>query len=186
MATTGAIADPTDPGTLRPDLPPEPVIGTHFDLREYPQFHHKINLPLGVDNTNAFSIWSLFFTQEQLLNIANNTNSNAQIRASAERQKHPPDGLPFARYHHWFDTSVEELYLFLAILIYMGLHPEFDIENYWSCKDLMPDHSKVTSFMSCNRWQDIWANFHISPPTSQKKETEFVKVSDVTFQYFNI
>jgi hypothetical protein len=151
MANNEAIADPIDPGTLRPDLPPEPVVGTHFNLREYPLFHHKVNLSQGVNNSNAFSIWSLFFTQEQLLNITNNTNSNAQVRANAERQKHPPDGLLYSRYHCWFNTLIKELYIFLAILIYIGLHPEFNIENYWSCKDFTPDYSKVTSYMSCNR-----------------------------------
>jgi hypothetical protein len=186
MPPIEAIADPTDPGTLRPNLPPEPVIGDHYDLREYPQFHHKVNLPIGVNNTDAFSIWSLFFNEEQLQNIVSNTNTRAQLRANADRCENPPNGRPSARYHHWFDTSSQELYIFLAILIYMGLHPEFDIENYWSCEDLMPDHSKVTSYMSCNRWQDIWANFHISPLITKKRETEFVKVSYVTIEASNI
>ena len=155
MPPTEAIADPTDPGTLRPNLPPEPAIGDHYNLRKYPQFHRKINLPPGVDNTDAFGIWSQFFSREQLQIIADNTNTSAQLRANVNQQEHPPNGLPNAWYHHWFNTSIEELYIFLAILIYIALHPEFDIENYWSCKDLMLDHSKVTSYMSCNRWQDI-------------------------------
>jgi hypothetical protein len=65
----------------------------------------------------------------------------------------------------------------------MGLHPENDIEDYWSLQELMPDHNKVKIYFSYNRWQDIWSNFHISPPAIpkntllDKQESEFEKVS---------
>jgi hypothetical protein len=183
MASIGAVEDPTDPGTLRPDFPPEPTIGTAYDLREYPQFCSNINLPIGTSNIDAFAIWSLFFSTSQLETIATNTNAAAQLAAVAECEKFPPGGRPFARFHHWFDTCPEELYTFLAILIYMGMHPECDIEQYWKLQDPLPNHRNVTAYMSCNRWQEIWSNFHISPlserpPTQpQRKDTEFVKVS---------
>lgn len=180
MATIEAIADPTDPGTLRPNHPPQLVIGDHYNLHDYPPFEHQINLPpsVAIDNTNAnsnaFSIWSLFFSTECLQNIVINTNIYANQELQNQSNNHP-----FARSHNWFDTSVQELYTFLAILIYMGLHPEFGIKSYWSLKNTMPDHSKVTGHMSCNRWQAIWSNFHISLPT-QNKEPEYSKVNPGT------
>ena len=184
MDTIEAIADPTDPGTLRPNHPPQPIIGDHYDLRDYPIFEPRINLPPGVaidstnSNSNAFNIWSLFFSTECLQNIVINTNSYANSKLHNQSNSRP-----FARSQSWFDTSLQELYTFLAILIYMGLHPEFDIESYWSLKELMPDHSKVTGHMSCNRWQAIWSNFHISPP-SQNKETEYSKVNPASWINF--
>ena len=77
------VGDPTDPkGTLRPNLPPEPATGTKFKPFECPPFSHHINLPISIDSKDAFGIWSLFFTSEQLQIIADNTNKHQP--ASAE------------------------------------------------------------------------------------------------------
>ena len=71
------VGDPTDPnGTLRPNLQPE--IGTgdgdHYEPLICPEFDRIINLPTGVDKADPLAIWSLFFTQESLENIVQNTN----------------------------------------------------------------------------------------------------------------
>ena len=117
------VGDPTDPkGTLRPNLTSESATGSKFEPLECPFFSHQINLPISIDSKNAFSIWSLFFSPEQLQIIADNTNKHQLASAKAHG--------PHAR--RWVDISVVELYAYLAILITMGLHPENDIENYWS------------------------------------------------------
>ena len=124
MAPSQTIGDPTDPkGTLRPNLPAESTTGAEFKPLYCPPFEHKIELPTGVESNNSFAIWSLFFTKDQLEIIAQNINFNAQLQFTPNRG-------PRAR--KWKNISVEELYIYLAILIYMGLHPENDIESYWS------------------------------------------------------
>ena len=71
------VGDPTDPnGTLRPNLCPE--IGTgdrdHYEPLFCPEFDRIINLPPNIDRANPLAIWCLFFTQELLDNIVQNTN----------------------------------------------------------------------------------------------------------------
>jgi hypothetical protein len=114
------IDDSTDPGgTLRPNLPPEPTVGTHFDPLPCPEFEYCINLPASVDPHSPIAIFDLFYTPEQMRILAENTNKSGPFHEM---------GLRNARSLEWKDTFVEELYGFLGILIYMGLHPENDID----------------------------------------------------------
>jgi hypothetical protein len=166
MASAQTVGDPTDPkGTLRPNLPAEPTTGSEFKPLHCPPFVHKINLPTGIASNNAFAIWSLFFTRDQLEIIAQNTNLNA-------KQHFTPGRGPHAR--RWKDTSVEELYTYLGILVYMGLHPENDIASYWIRKPEWPAHSFIWKAMSCTRWQAISRAFHLSEPG---KKSVFAKAS---------
>jgi Transposase IS4 len=68
---------------------------------------------------------------------------------------------------------VEELYADLGILIYMGLHPENDIDQYW-CVDInnQPSHGPVRTAMARDRWKQISRAFHIS----NVGESAFAKV----------
>lgn len=72
------IDDSTDPGgTLRPNLPPEPTFGTHFDPLPCPEFDHRVALPANVDPHDPIAIFNLFFTPEQMRIIVENTNKSS-------------------------------------------------------------------------------------------------------------
>jgi hypothetical protein len=115
------IDDSTDPGgTLRPNIPPEPI-GTHFDPLPCPEFEYYINLPPSVDQHSPIAIFDLFFTPEQMHILVENTNKSGPFHQMGPRN---------ARSLEWQDTFVEELYAYLGILIYMGLHLENDIDQY--------------------------------------------------------
>jgi hypothetical protein len=69
------VGDPTDPrGTLQPNLYPEIDTGDRYEPLFCPEFDCIINLSLGIDRTDPLAIWNLFFTQESLENIVQNTN----------------------------------------------------------------------------------------------------------------
>jgi hypothetical protein len=69
------VGDPTDPkGTLRPNLHPEIGTGDHYEPLFCPGFERRINLPPSINRADPLAIWSLFFTQESLENIVQNTN----------------------------------------------------------------------------------------------------------------
>jgi hypothetical protein len=69
------IDDSTDPGgTLRPNLPPEPTVETHFTPLKCSEFEFQIALPLDVDAHDPVAIFDLFFTQEQMYILVENTN----------------------------------------------------------------------------------------------------------------
>lgn len=149
------VPDSTDPGTLRPDIDPEIGVGTGFKPLECPYFDKKINLPDHIAPDNAFGIWSLFFTQEQLEHIVESTN------AYIPKPTKPPKR---SRTHTkaWNPLTIEELYAFLGIWIYMGLHVENTIADYWATAEHMPRHIAVHKAMGRTRWQDINARIHIS------------------------
>ena len=122
LSKNKVIDDSTDPGgTLRPNIPPEPI-GTHFDLLPCPEFEYCINLPPSVDWHSPIAIFDLFFTLEQMLFLAENTNKSGPFWSKIE----PRNRQALA----WADTTVEELYAYLGILIYIRLHVENDIHQY--------------------------------------------------------
>jgi hypothetical protein len=86
MDSNKTVADPTDPGTLRPNLTPEPTTGSVFNLPDFPDFDHHIELPNNIDNTDAFAIWSLFFNDDILQSIVDNTNLNARYNTTIHQQ----------------------------------------------------------------------------------------------------
>jgi hypothetical protein len=157
------VGDPTDPrGTLRPNLPPETGTGDHYVPLNCPDFSPTINLPPGVDKGDPIAIWDLFFSSNILENIVKHTN-----KKGISLQK--PDEV-------WKDLDLPELYAYLAILFYMGLHIENDRRLYWSQNPNGPLHQPVISAMSRDRWLNIDRAWSISDPLA-KYETVFDKVS---------
>ena len=152
------VGDPTDPkGTLRPNLHPE--IGTgesqHYEPLICPGFDRIINLPTSINRADPLAIWSLFFTCESLDSIIQNTNK----KGASLRENQGEDAW------QWKDIDISELYAYLAILFYMGLHIENDSELYWSQREDRPLHRPIITAMGRKRWHNIHRAFHISDPT---------------------
>jgi hypothetical protein len=167
------VDDSTDPGgTLRPNLLPEPTVGTHFTPLSCPEFDYYINLPASVDRHSPIAIFDLFFTPEQMRILVENTNKSGPFHQMGPRNCHTLE---------WRDTSVEELYAYLGILIYMGLHPENDIDQYW-CIDVdnQPSHMPVRRSMARDRWKQISRAFHIA----EKGKSAFTKVKNTLLVYY--
>ena len=76
MSIPGTRPDPTDTGTLRPDIAPLEKPGTQFEPLECPQFDRKINLPTNITPSNALGIFVLFFSVPMVKIIIQNTNKN--------------------------------------------------------------------------------------------------------------
>jgi hypothetical protein len=149
------------------ELPTEKV----YEPLKCPNFPHTVNLPC--DISDPLAIWELFFPIGQITTIMENTNQNAQLQVC--------DKSTFPHAREWEDVSIREVYIWLAILIYMGLYPQNDIPSYWNQKSQKPVHDLVTSSMSCNRWQQIRRYFHISLPVSgAEKVSAFSKVLSIS------
>jgi hypothetical protein len=167
------INDSTDPGgTLRPNLLPEPTFGTHFDPLPCPEFDHCINLP--VDPHNLIAIFDLFFTPEQMQILVENINKSRPFYQIGLRNAHSLE---------WRDTFVKELYAYFGILVYMGLHLENDIDQYW-CIDTenQPSHAPVRTVMAQNWWKQINQAFHIT----EKGRSVFERVKSTFLSVFYI
>lgn len=167
-AISEVIGDTTDPkGTLRPNLPPEITIGDHFIPLDCPLFGHTLHIPSGT--TSPFQFFSLYITKEDIDLLVKTTNERGALRKEEKAEK----GWKSPR--SWKDVSVGEIYIYLGILVLIGLHPEPKIEDYWSQKSGMPLYKDISLAMAGWRWEAINTNFHISS-SSSKKETPFEKV----------
>jgi hypothetical protein len=145
------VGDSTDPeGTKRPNLDPAPEKGSEYVPMPTPHFAYKIHLPDDINELDAFGIWSQFFNQTQMQNIAIWTNSYAQ---KYDNKKAP-----------WIDTWLEELYAYFAILIYMALYPLNDIDLYWNTNESKPINKVVFEAMARNRFWQLRRNLQVAPP----------------------
>ena len=68
---------------------------------------------------------------------------------------------PNARAQDWTPFSVPELRSYLGILIYMGVHEENRIEDYWSTSQDTLFHI-ISKYMSLRRFQILHRKIRIS------------------------
>ena len=164
-----SVPDSTDYGTRRPIKPPLSQSGTVFQPLIIPQRNKIIN-PIAILNANnPFILWQLFFPPEHINIIMIYTNSNAALY-----YKQSPDRLPHAR--EWQQLTMNELYAYFAILIYIGIHKEPRITDYWNNQLNKPLHPIVYHAISCNRFQQIDRFFHVSNPEKSIPGNPFSKL----------
>jgi hypothetical protein len=91
---------------------------------EIPEFnklaidYHDVQIFIPEGTQDPFQLFSLFFTPQLLNMFVTATNSYAQRDHSDT--KHP-----------WKLLSLPELYVYLGCLIYQGVHPESDMDDFW-------------------------------------------------------
>lgn len=114
--------DPTDKGTLRPNDKALTKKGDRFIPMKLPDFDHEIKLPNCASPEDPISLFTLYYTPEIIDWMVDKTNSH-------ERYIKDPN-LPFVRGNNWVDTTSAELYIFMAIRIYMTLAGRNEIADY--------------------------------------------------------
>ncbi len=97
---------------------------TFEPIRLEPHRHAQALLPPSfTEHSHPYDYFALFFTPNLFQTITKNTNRYAAIHriyAVQEGQR------------EWSDLLVEELYVFIGAIIYMGVHDEPDIPMYWN------------------------------------------------------
>ena len=146
--------DPTDRGTQRPNVRPLQNKGTKFVPFECPDFEFEITLPDYTSPDDPITLFTLYFTPEIVESIAWHTNN-------VHREARDPTK-PDARANKWYPTCGKEIYIFLAIRIYMTLFPMDEIADYWSSQKLFPYHY-ITRYMSRNRFQELHMRYRVAP-----------------------
>lgn len=113
---------------------------------------------------SPLQLFQLFFTGSVVDTIVKNTNSFARMRSEAGKR------------FLWLPLKAEELYSYIALVIYMGLLGAKNIIDYWSGKEIyrLPFPKSV---MSRSRFQAISWNLHLCDPeddqeNSRKKGTQ--------------
>lgn len=156
--STSTIPDPTDEGTLRPNVPPLRDHGSQFIPLDLPDFKPKITLLTNVSPNNPITLFTLFYSPKIIDLIVQHTNN-------VVRQPQDPTK-PKARALKWYPTCQQEIYLFLGICIYMTLFPMDEIADYWSTNEAFPSHP-ITTLMTRDRFQELRMRYRVAPPRTR-------------------
>lgn len=148
------VFDTTDKGTLRPNEPPLPASGKAFQPMDLPFFDYKIHLPDDVSPDNPITLFTMYYTPEMINLIVLHTNNH--IRKPGV----PASELP-RRIQEWHPTCAGEIYTYLAIRVYMTIHIENEISDYWSVKEMTPKHP-IISHMSRDCFQELHMKFRLA------------------------
>ena len=137
--------------------PPPPSPPKHVPiLINNPLLHGHSQIPEHIKLDDVYSIFCLFFSDEILFNICQNTNQYAEFYPSK-------DDKLYAR--KWYPTTVSELRAYLGAWIWMGVFPSSEVEDFWNSSPRKgPVHKQLREAISLKRWQQIDRFFHISSP----------------------
>jgi hypothetical protein len=115
--------------------------------------------PTFLSTSSPFDYFTLFFTPTLFDTITTNTNRYAAMQRIYLRE----EGM-----REWTDLLVEELYVFIRAIIYMGIHEEPDTSMYWNSDfNKGPLHS-IPCHISLRRYQQIKRYCHISRSRSDE------------------
>ena len=131
-----------------------------------------INLPNDVNNDDPCAIFCLFFNEEILLTIVKHTNEYAILKDAKKSTGRP-----------WRAVTLSEIYIYLAILIHIGLEssPSKPVSSYWSLKSV-----DIKQYISLERYQQIERYFHISEPQKNAPNvTQFDRIQPLS-RYLSI
>lgn len=142
-----------------PDTDPPPSDWQPLQVEidsEYP--HGRSHLPPGVDDSSAIELFQLFFPDELLNELAFYTNSLAEEYYRKSRKTTGESA------REWKPACRQELYAYLGVLLYMALHHESSIDEYWkTSNDFLPDYP-LRNYFSCNRFEEINRFIYCTPP----------------------
>lgn len=148
------VYDPTDKGTLRPNEPTIRKVGTCFVPLEVDDRPTHLILPFGVTPERPYSLFELYYTPEIIQSIVDATNNYKRVVSKGRR----------ARGKDWYHTTPQEIYVYLAIRIYMTLHIENEIVHYWSTSPTKPFHP-ISKYISKDRFLELHIRFRVSENT---------------------
>ena len=111
-----------------------------------PTLPHELSF---IENPTPFLIFSLFFPQSQLETIVLNTNIYAAVCGAKQGTNQKGEG------RNWTSLTVEELKIWLALVIYMGIFKFPAVQDYWVKDSNYPSH-EITKLMSLLRFQQVY------------------------------
>jgi hypothetical protein len=154
----GTEPDLTDRGTQRPNAPPLRKKEDKFIPFECPDFDFKITFPLDTSPDNLITLFTLYYTPEIIESIVQHTNNT--LRKAQDPSK------PNAQANQWYLTCVGEIYLFLAIKIYMTLFLMDKVADYWNSYKLFSWYV-ITQYLSRNRFHELYMRYCVAPARHQ-------------------
>ncbi|KIM92469.1 hypothetical protein OIDMADRAFT_62577 [Oidiodendron maius Zn] len=126
-----------EPIQLEPQRAAQPLLPPSFSITSHP-----------------FDYFTLFFTHDLFQLITKHTNDYAAIKRLQEKDSEHK--------RMWFNLVVEELYVFIGSIIYMGIHEEPDISMYWNSDPNKGPIHTIKTHISLIRFEQIKRYCHIS------------------------
>jgi len=110
---------------------------------EYPLHSATPTLPRRFHDIepSPYSIFRLFFTEDQLQTIVQSTNLYAYRKKTDQT--------------NWNDLTLNELKIWLALVIYMGVFKLPAVRDYWVIDSYFPSH-EVTKLMTIKRFNEVF------------------------------
>ena len=128
---------------------------------------------MNLNNYTPGAVFDEFFEGNMWTILSENTNKyvHAKLRQAKEKGHKDPiellregvDENPCAQLNKWEDTSPDEMKVFVAHLIVMGILKKNSLEQYWS-KDSILNMPFFGHYMSRNHFQNILWNLHVNNP----------------------
>ncbi len=119
-----------------------------IDLNRITSFSQIPNM---INSSSPEDLFTLFFTDSVINHIIQCTNVNIEsVRADPVASR--AQNIQFHNSYNqlpWKPATSSEILVYLRILIYMGIHPEPHINDYWNTdKEIKPVHHPVRKAMS--------------------------------------
>ncbi|KJZ69068.1 hypothetical protein HIM_11537 [Hirsutella minnesotensis 3608] len=143
--------------TVRPSFEPEPERGPEFVPFHVPEREPQVR-QLPPTPLLLFQLFVPIFLVETWVKY---TNAGPQPGPEGPKKQN-------SREYSWRETSLGEVFIWLATLIYMGLHKETRVQDHWktsSIGSMFPVHP-ILQFMSFDRFFLLQRHIRISDPTS--------------------
>ena len=103
-------------------------------------------------------LYSICTIQEIIEQIVQHTNQYERIPKDPSK--------PRCIAHDWYPTDLGEIYAYLAIRIYMTLHVDNEITDYWNTNRMTPFHP-ISTILSRDRYQELHMRVRIHSPRDQ-------------------
>ncbi|EED22493.1 conserved hypothetical protein [Talaromyces stipitatus ATCC 10500] len=118
----------------------------------------QLRIPLYIDVTDPYQLFTLFFTETLWKLLATNTNSYAYAKESKNHSLHQ---------RSWYPTTPEELKVFVGAQIYMGFTKEPELKDYWDDgldNNTVHANHPLSAYITQYRYEQLKRYFHISSP----------------------
>ncbi len=153
MPSCDVVSDSTDLKTDCSNLRSITDIDDRFEPIQISSNVSWVNISANISSLDVASLWSLYFSFEILQIIAKYINIyvNQSHRWGKERD---------SEVRSFSNTDELELKTYFEICIYMSLHKESQVSDYWNMKLNKSLHSLIWRAMTLNRYENIDRNLY--------------------------
>ncbi len=153
MSFCNVVSDSTDLKTDRSNLRFITDINDRFESIQISSNVSCVNISSDISSLDAASLWDLYFFFEMLQTIAKHINIyiNESHRWEKERD---------SKVRSFLNTDELKLKTYFEICIYISLHKESQVSDYWNIKLNKSLHSLIQEAMTLNRYKNIDRNMY--------------------------